>query len=302
MHCNRILSTMARHGRRSVRPIVYLLIAALAVLGTVGVMADEAAPAPPPGPSRIAPIKGTVTAVTGSALSVQQADGTTTTVNVNDQTRYMATVASAVSNIKVGDMVAVKGDKTGDNAYHATGLTIMGAPVMIQSGPDGKALSGGGIQIGPDGKAFSGDRAITGTPPPLPAGATCTSQNASANATYVDNTPGTPPAGEITVAISGTPPSGAEKPVFGCITHGKFADGTRPVLGKVTNVSGSTITLQAPDSTTVTVTTDAQTVVHADQQSSLSAIKAGDTVMVGGVKANDGAVTALFVHDGALDI
>lgn len=288
MHCNRILSTMARHGRRSVRPIACLLIAALAMLGTVSVLADEAAPTPPPDLPAITAVKGTVTAVSGTSLTMNQADGTATTVNVNDTTRYMATVASAVSNVKVGDMVAVKGDKTGDNTYHATGLTIMDAPMTIQVGPGGKVTSGSGI-------------AITGTPPPLPAGATCTSQNASTNAIYVDGTAGTPPAGAITVA-SGTPPSGAGRTVFGCIISEKTADGTLPVLGKVTKVSGSTITLEELDTTTVTVTTDARTVVHADQQSGLSAIKAGDTVMVGGTKASDGSITALFVHDGALDI
>ncbi|MGI8690773.1 MAG: DUF5666 domain-containing protein [Thermomicrobiales bacterium] len=266
------------HGRRWARPSVLLLVVALAILGTLSLGAENL-PAPPNlPPINIKTVNGTVTTVGGGTITVKQADGTTATVNVNDKTGYQTTVASAVSNVKVGDMVAVKGDKTGDNARHARALTIMGAPTAFRVSTGGKGDKGPGIAIS---GALPGDTSI---------GIAISGTAQSGGDGPVSRADGPMPVNQPVIQqyrVNGMPGDGPP-------------DGTLPVLGKVTSVSGNTVTLQEPDNTTITVTTDAQTIVHADQQSSLSAIKAGDTVTIGAAKATDGTLTALFVNVGAL--
>src|SRR5215472_13457517 len=115
----------------------------------VGATDPPATPPMPPGkfpPDRVA---GTVTGVSGGTLTVKQADGTTTTVTTTDTTGTMLLKTITLSDLQVGDVISVSGNRTGDTAWTATNI-------MYLSGM--KGLPHGAVRIG------------VGTPPAGPAG------------------------------------------------------------------------------------------------------------------------------------
>jgi hypothetical protein len=83
----------------------------------------------------------------------------------------------------------------------------------------------------------------------------------------------------------GTPPTGAS--------------GRGGTVGKVTALSGDTITLSTFNNKTVTVTVTAATVYkEGTKTSSLSALKKGDVAQVAGSTSSDGTVTASTITFG----
>jgi len=85
---------------------------------------DQAPPAPaqeagrngqrPPG------VAGIIAAVNGNTFTVKTRDGQTAQVTVSDKTEYRKDRQPAkVSDFKVGDMIFVRGEKTGDNTWQA---------------------------------------------------------------------------------------------------------------------------------------------------------------------------------------
>lgn len=103
-------------------------IAAVVLLLVVGCMGQENAPAPPAGQPgsgqrerRGRPgIAGTITALDDKSMSLKTMDGRTVTVTLDDKTQFRKDRQPAkFSDFKVGDMVFVGGQSTGENAWQA---------------------------------------------------------------------------------------------------------------------------------------------------------------------------------------
>jgi hypothetical protein len=74
----------------------------------------------------------------------------------------------------------------------------------------------------------------------------------------------------------------------------------RPVIGTVTSVDGSTVTIRSAPGDTVKVTTTSGTTVEITRRIALSSIRVGDTVRaIGHVTGTSVAATTLVVGDGA---
>ena len=66
---------------------------------------------------------GTITAITADTLTLKSFDEHTVTVKLTPQTRFRKDQQDAkLSDFKVGDMVMVRGEKTGDDAYVAAAV------------------------------------------------------------------------------------------------------------------------------------------------------------------------------------
>ncbi len=126
--------------------------------------------------------------------------------------------------------------------------------------------------------------------------ATSTSTTATAGAAGTARPPGMSGAGTSgSSAPSGPPPSGSRGgPAGGLGAASKGGTG-----GKVTTISGDTITLTTMADKTVTVTVTPSTVFKdGSTTSTQSALKKGDIAMVSGSTSSDGTVTATTVTFG----
>ena len=105
-------------------------IAAIVLLLVVGCMGQENPPAPPTGQPDVSPrererrgrpgVAGTITALDDRSMTLKTMDGRTVTVTLDDKTQYRKDRQSAkLSDFKVGDMVFVGGQSTGENAWQA---------------------------------------------------------------------------------------------------------------------------------------------------------------------------------------
>jgi len=128
-----------------------LLLSALCVAQTT--------PGNPPSPDAGAPtaqesprnghrppgVAGTITAIEGNTITVKTRDGQTAQVTVSDKTEYRKDRATATfADFKVGDMVFVRGEKTGDNAWQAAavGTRGRGGPPDLREGMGKQFIAG----------------------------------------------------------------------------------------------------------------------------------------------------------------
>jgi hypothetical protein len=201
------------------------------------------------------PVAGKVTKVDNGTLTLQEQPGNTTaTVATNATTTVTTFAAGALSDLAMGDIVALQGDKTSDTAFAAkTIYTLSGA-------------QGGGAGRGPGGAG-----ATTGT-----------------------DTAGTPAAGGRgrggANAASGSAPAGRG-------AGGGLFPGLSGPTGRITQISGGTLTVQGFDGSTTTVTTDASTSVRKQTPGALSDIKTGDTISVQSDTAGDPTAPARAIID-----
>ncbi len=124
-------------------------------------------------------VAGKVTKVDSATISVQQTDNATISVTTNAATTVRKLVAGALTDLKVGDIVAVDGSKTSDTAFSAKTVTSLGSAPGAgtgggrgQGGPPAggttpavtgqiKSVDGGTIMVqGTDGSSVS----VTTTP------------------------------------------------------------------------------------------------------------------------------------------
>ena len=115
-----------------------LLVSAFCVAQTTPAAPPPDNQAPPPaqgqrwGGHRGPGVAGTITAIDANTITVKTRDGQTAQVTVNEKTEYRKDrAAAALTDLKVGDMVFVRGEKTGDNAWQAAAVATRG-----QGGPD----------------------------------------------------------------------------------------------------------------------------------------------------------------------
>jgi hypothetical protein len=90
---------------------------------------DQGAPAAQNAPrsARRPGLAGTITAIDANALTIKTQNGETAQVTLNDKTQYRKDREPAkLGDFKVGDMVFVRGEKTGDNAWQAEMVGIRG--------------------------------------------------------------------------------------------------------------------------------------------------------------------------------
>jgi hypothetical protein len=83
-------------------------------------------------------IAGTIAAIDAKTITVKTRDGLTAQVTVDDKTEYRKDRnAASFGDLKVGDMVFVRGEKTGDNAWQAAAVATRSrgdAPDNIREG------------------------------------------------------------------------------------------------------------------------------------------------------------------------
>lgn len=79
-----------------------------------------------PGAGRRGPgVAGTITAINGNTITVKTMDGATAQVNVTDKTRYRKERQdAALADLKVGDNVFVRGEKSGDGVVQAQMVAV----------------------------------------------------------------------------------------------------------------------------------------------------------------------------------
>lgn len=181
-------------------------------------------------------VTGKVMKVDNGTLTLQEQPGNTTaTVATSATTRVTTFTQGALSDLAMGDIVALQGDKTGDTAFAAK--TIY-------------ALNG----------AQDGGRG------PGSAGATSGTETAAT------------PAADSRGRGAGNAASGSA--AAGRSAGGGLFPGLSGPTGRITQISGGTLTLQGFDGSTTTVTTNASTSVRKQTPGALSDIKTGDTVSV----------------------
>jgi hypothetical protein len=186
--------------------------------------------------------RGTITAINGSTIVMKTASGTSVTVKTTSSTTANAVVASSLSKLAVGDHVMVTGT-TSSSKIAATRVVDTGTQSTF-AGPGGPGGFGGTPPSGANGATGSGAPS------------------------------GTPPNGASGSGFGGTPPSGANG------TNGRGPSGGFPTGGTITAINGSSFTVKTMAGSTVTVTTGTSTTFSAEQSSSLSALKVGDTISV----------------------
>jgi hypothetical protein len=77
---------------------------------------------------------GNVTEISGSALKIQQANGTTATVNTSGNTQFRKERQPIkLSDIKIGDNVAVRGNSSGENAWTADVVSVVPSREQMQA-------------------------------------------------------------------------------------------------------------------------------------------------------------------------
>jgi len=100
-------------------------------------------------------VAGTITATDAHSITLKTRDGQTAQVALDDKTQYRkGREAAAFSDFKVGDVVFVRGEKTGENAWQAA--------VVGSRGQDGG--SGGNFAEGVGKRFIAGEiKSIDGT-------------------------------------------------------------------------------------------------------------------------------------------
>ena len=96
-------------------------------------------PTPPPGAApRTPPVRGEVTGVNGTSVTVLTAGGTSTTITVPTTARIAVTNSAAASDLAVGDCVLATGSRSSAGVVTARNLSI------VPAGPSGCFTGGGG--------------------------------------------------------------------------------------------------------------------------------------------------------------
>lgn len=91
-------------------------------------------------------VAGTIAAIDGNTLTLKTRDGQSTQVALNDQTQYRKDrEPSKLSDLKVGDMVFVRGERSGDNSWQAEMVGVRtggGSPDNFREGPSKRFIMG----------------------------------------------------------------------------------------------------------------------------------------------------------------
>lgn len=86
---------------------------------------------------------GTITAISGDTMTLKTMDGSTATVKLTSSTMYRRDRQEAkLSDFKVGDMVMVRGERSGDNTWTAQGVMSNQNAMMMREQMGKKFIAG----------------------------------------------------------------------------------------------------------------------------------------------------------------
>lgn len=211
-------------------------------------------------------VTGKVTKVENGVITVQGANNTMTTVNTTAATTVQKFAAAKTSDLKMGDFVAMQGDKTGDTAYTAKTLTGLGSTLP----------GGGAAAAAPGGQGGQGQGQASG---------------GSASGSSGGNGSG----------ASGQAPGGGTGGQSGrAAGGGGFSGfGAGAIIGRITKIDGATLTMQGTDGTSLTITTSDGTTVRTTQAGAVSDISVGDSLIVQGDQAGTALTARVIIDQGA---
>jgi Cu/Ag efflux protein CusF len=249
-----------------------LLIATVLVAGLAG----TALAAPLDQAAKPGTVAGQVTSINGNTLDVQSLRGETVQVQTDAQTRFRVpgVPGATITDIKVGDAIAARGQRT-NNVLHAKGVAVL--PANLRDQVIGKVTSIEGSTLMLEDKDGNSVNVQT---TPITLFNSPNNPNASFSDIKVGDmvvVAGVRQGDTMTAARVGfkTPPARKPGPI---------------VLGAISAVHGSTLTLKQPFGETLTVNTNASTFVvkrGADGAGAISVsdLRVDDKVMVIGPRS-----------------
>jgi uncharacterized protein DUF5666 len=261
-------STSRRHWARFVASGTVALVATTTLAAT----ADAATP-----PNATIGASGSVAALSGSTMEVQNPNTGQTTVSWTLTTSFSKSVTEAVSSLASGDCVTVTGtpSKSSKTTIAARNISVVSAPSTGSCTGQFRPGSGGAAAgVGPGAGGFRFGRAGGGT-----SGGTRPTFNSGSGRRF-------PNLGSIAIATGKvTSVSGSTLSVSGIdLSPGSFArpaKSTKPTTPKTQNLK---------------ITTTSATTVAATQSAAATDLAVGDCVSAFGSAASNGAVTAMTVR------
>jgi hypothetical protein len=256
------------------RLAIGLVIATVLVAGLAG----TALAAPLDQAARPGAVAGQVTGINGNTLDVQSLRGETVQVQTDAQTRFRVPGApgATIADIQVGDAIVARGQRT-NNVLHANGVAVL--PANLRDQATGKVTSIEGSALALEDKDGN---AVNVQTTPITLFNSPNNPKASFSDIKVGDmvvAAGVRQGDTLTAARVGfkTPPARKPGPI---------------VLGAISAVQGSALTLKQPFGETLTVNTSASTFVvkrGADGASviSVSDLQVDDKVMVIGPRSAD---------------
>lgn len=254
----------------------------------IGTGAGPAAPGGPgfefgPGGRKGGPGRGdgrgfgqiSVTAASGSSLSLATADGWTRTIAVTDATKVTkGGAAAARTDITVGDAIRFSQTPNADGTFTITAIEIVQPHV-----------AGTVTAVAADSLTIT-----------LRDGTSQTIKTTESTTYHVERADGTRADITVGAAIVAT----GEKATDGSLTAGSVWVRLPHVMGTVTGTTGDTITITAGDGSTVTVHVGSGTTfrVAGVDTATIADVKAGMRIVVEGTKRTDGSIDATEIGAG----
>ena len=217
----------------------------------------------------------TVTAVSGSSVSLATDDGWTRTITVTDATKITkGGVAATPADLAVGDVVRLAETRNADGSYTIAAIGI----VLPQVAGAVKAIDASTITI------------------TLPDGTSATIRTTGSTAYHLDQADGN----RSDVIVGSTILATGDKGADGSLTASSVWVRLPRVVGMVTAVTGDTVTLSRRDGTVVTVHVGAGTTIRVagTDSAKLSDVKPGMGVVVEGTQRADGSLDARAIGAG----
>ncbi len=237
-----------------------------------------------------ATIKGEITAIDGDALTVQTEQRGATTVQITGRTRFRAKGDPnfTLADLKVGDVIAAQGRFTGDKTLEARRVILVPADLADTARGKVTAIDGGTITIeDKDGSAIE----------------VVTSEDTKFRVKGVED------ATLADVKVDMLLGAAGRFDASGSLIAGQVLAGPMPERkgqggpiqgGEVSEVNGGEIVIDYIDGSSLTVTTDATTLViqrgnDGPATGSLSDVTAGSRIVVMGTPSSDGSRIAARV-------
>lgn len=223
-------------------------------------------------------VTGQVTAISGDTFDMQSRQGREVKVQTDTQTRFRVRGVqnATIDAIKIGDVVAVRGQRAGD-ALHAKVVAVLPPQLRDQVAGQVTAIQGATLALeDKDGQAVN----------VLTTAVTLFRSKDNPNATLADikvgdlvTAVGVREGDTLTAIHVGfrTPPQRQPGPI---------------VTGEIQTIDGGTLTIKQPYSDPVTVNTSSTTLVVLRVEGgtavgSLADLKVGDTIMTIGLRSSD---------------
>jgi hypothetical protein len=218
-----------------------------------------------------------VTAISGSNISLATADGWTRTIAVTSATTITKGGAAAtLGDVKVGDTIRFAQTRNTDGTYTITAIEIVQPQV-----------AGTVTAVGAD--------TITIT---LRDGTSQTIRTTGSTTYHVERADGT----RADVKVGSTILASGEKAADGSLTAASVWVRLPHVMGTVTTTTADSITLSRPDGTKVTIHVGSETTIRVAgiETAKLSDVKTGMAIVVEGTQRADGSIDAAEIGAGTM--